>query len=137
MFSVGWTLVSQEDPEAAFALLKDLCPGIDLTDKVLTELKNAASETRAFLPDGWIELNLSTQQKVVGAKTTARPIEAMDAMLPMLLQKEVLDATGNSPDKQTAKSKDLGETFAENPVSEIIEASEDVMGKEESALPGV
>ncbi|CAL8580586.1 hypothetical protein XPA_006308 [Xanthoria parietina] len=106
MFPVGWTLISEEDPEAAFALLRNLCPSIDLTDKVIGELrKAAAAETREFLPDGWKELNLRTQQQAVEAVTTPRPIEPMDAMLPMMLQKEVLDATGNSPDKDTPGGK--------------------------------
>ncbi|KAI4282002.1 MAG: hypothetical protein L6R38_003259 [Xanthoria sp. 2 TBL-2021] len=137
MFPVGWTLISQEDPEAAFTLLKDLCPGIDFTEKMLNELRNAASETRAFLPDGWKELNLTTQQHAVEAKTTPRPIEAMDAMLPMILQKEVFDATGNSPDKETpGGSQDEGETLVDNAAGELMEAGEEVIGAVESAIPG-
>ncbi|KAI4263565.1 MAG: hypothetical protein L6R42_001292 [Xanthoria sp. 1 TBL-2021] len=138
MFSVTWTLVSQDSPEAAFAVFKDLCPGIDLTEKMMNELTKGASETRAFLPDGWKELNLTTQKQAVEVNTTPRPIEAMDAMLPMLLQKEVLDATGNSPDKETpGGSQDEGETLTDNPAGELLEAGEEVVGAIESAIPGL
>ncbi|KAL8778972.1 MAG: hypothetical protein Q9213_007157 [Squamulea squamosa] len=132
-FSVGWTLVSQEDPEAAFALLKDLVPGILLTEKIKIELKKAASETRAFLPDGWQELNLTTQSKVAQTEVASKPIEAMDAMLPMLLQKEVLDATGNSQDKETPKvNEDEGQTLVNNPAGGLIDAGKKIV----DAIPG-
>ncbi|CAO1603759.1 hypothetical protein XANCAGTX0491_007337 [Xanthoria calcicola] len=138
MFSVGWTLVSEEDPEAAFELLKNLCPGIDLTEKMIDELQKTATETRNFLPDGWKELNLKTQQQAVKAETTPKPIEAMDAMLPMILQKEVLDATGNGPDKATpAGSPDEGETLVDNPAGELMDAGRSVIGAVESVIPGI
>lgn len=125
LFSVGWTLVSEENPAAAFALLKNMCPGIDITDKMIEELKKSAAETRKFLPDGWEALNLQLQQKTVDANMTPKPIEKMDAMLPMLLQKEVLDATGNNPDKEQSKgSDDPGETIADTPASSAEEAGE-------------
>ena len=137
MFSVGWTMVSEEDPEAAFELLKNLCPGIDLTEKMIDELRKAATETRDFLPDGWKELNLKTQQHAVQAVTTPKPIEAMDAMLPMMLQKEVLDATGNSPDKDTpGGSPDEGETLVDNPAGKLLDAGRNVIGTVESVIPG-
>lgn len=129
MFPVGWTLISEEDPEAAFALLRNLCPSIDLTDKVIGELKAAAAETREFLPDGWKELNLRTQQQAVEAVTTPRPIEPMDAMLPMMLQKEVLDATGNSPDEDPPKkSRDAGEILVEVGLGDLIDEGERIIG---------
>ncbi len=137
MFPVGWTMVSEEDPEAAFELLKNLCPGIDLTEKMIDELRKAATETRDFLPDGWKELKLKTQQHAVQAVTTPKPIEAMDAMLPMMLQKEVLDATGNSPDKDTpGGSPDEGETLVDNPAGKLMDAGRNVIGTVESVIPG-
>ena len=136
MFAVGWTLVSQEDPEAAFTVLKDLAPGVDLTEKIFTELKKAANETRLFLPDGWKGLNLKTQQSVVEVPMAPRPIEAMDAMLRMLLQKEALVATGNNPDEETsAGSQDAGETLVDNAAGELIDAGKTIKGGIESALP--
>ena len=138
MFSVGWTLISQEDPQAAFAVLKELAPGFDLQEKIIIELKKAASETRAFLPDGWKELNLQTQQKPVETAMASKPVEAMDAMLPMILQKEVLDATGNSPDKEQPRgSEDEGETLVENAVGDIVEAGDSVTDSVKSAIPGL
>ncbi|KAL8882954.1 MAG: hypothetical protein Q9198_000121 [Flavoplaca austrocitrina] len=129
MFSVGWTLISLEDPKAAWAVFKELAPGFDLQEKIITELMQAASETRAFLPDGWKELNLQTQQKPVETAMASKPLEAMDAMLPMILQKEVLDATGNSPDKeQPTGSQDESETLVENAAGDIVEAGDSAMG---------
>ncbi|KAL8913124.1 MAG: hypothetical protein Q9171_002018 [Xanthocarpia ochracea] len=136
MFSVGWTLVSQEDPEAAFTVLKDLCPGIDLTEKIISELKKAAGETRLFLPDGWKELNLKAHESVVEVPLATRPVEAMDVMLPMLLQKEALFATGNNPDDETPTgSQDAGETLVDNAAGELIDAGKTIKGGIESALP--
>lgn len=129
MFSVGWTLVSEEDPDAAFKILKDLCPGVDLTEKIMQELIASAKETRAFLPDGWVELGLSAKKGVVEVKVGERAIEAMDKMLPMLMQKEVLDATGNSPDKEPGKiSEEGGETLVDNPVGEFMDATQVLIG---------
>ncbi|KAL9026402.1 MAG: hypothetical protein Q9196_004928 [Gyalolechia fulgens] len=130
MFAVGWTMVTQDDPEAAFQVLKDLCPGIDLTEKILSELKNTARETRLFLPDGWKELNLKTQESVVEVQMVTRPVEAMDAMLPMLLQKQALAATGNNPDEETSTgSQDEGQTLVDNPAGdELIDAGETIKG---------
>ena len=137
MFSVGWTLLSEENPQSAFETLKNLCPGIDLTEKVIEEIKKSAGETRKFLPDGWEELNLKLQEKTVDdAKTTPRPIEKMDAMLPMLLQKEVLDATGNSPDKEQPNgSDDPGTTITDNPALTIEEAGKKALDAVESVIP--
>ncbi|KAL8671355.1 MAG: hypothetical protein Q9168_004137 [Polycauliona sp. 1 TL-2023] len=138
MFSVGWTLISQEDPQAAFAVLKELAPGFDLGEKIITEIKKAAKETRAFLPDGWEELNLKTQQEVVKVEMASRPVEAMDAMLPMILQKEVLDATGNSPDKESSGgSQDEGETLVDVAAGDMVDAGKTVAGAVESAIPGM
>ena len=128
--------MSQEDPAAAFAVLKDLCPGLDLTEKMLSELKKAASKTKFFLPDGWKELNLKTQESVVEVKVAPRPIEAMDAMLPMLLQKEALAATGNSPDKETPEgSQDAGETLVDVAAGDLIDAGKTIKGGMDSAIP--
>ena len=105
-FSVGWTLISEDDPQAAFTLLKNLCPGLDLYEHIIQELIRSAKETRQFLPEGWEALNLKTEKTAVDElQYPPRPIEDMDKGLPMLMQKEVLDATGNSPDVE--KSKDL------------------------------
>lgn len=129
MFSVGWTLISEEDPQAALRLLQDLCPAVDLSEHIVDELKKAAAESREFLPDGWKELNLQTQRHAVEAKTTPKPIEPMDAMLPMSLQKQVLDATGNSPDEDTApdESEDGGETVADTPAGELMESGQKIV----------
>ncbi|KAL9631524.1 MAG: hypothetical protein Q9204_004194 [Flavoplaca sp. TL-2023a] len=138
MFSVGWTLISQEDPKAAWAVFKELAPGLDLQEKIITELMKAASETREFLSDGWKELNLQTQQKPVETAMASKPLEAMDAMLPMILQKEVLDATRNSPDKEQPRgSEDEGETLVENAVGDIVEAGDSITDSVKSATPGL
>ena len=93
----------------------------------MIELMKAASETRAFLPDGWKEWNLQTQQKLVESAMASKPVEAMDAMLPMILQKEILDASGTSPDKAQG-SQDEGETLAENLTGDIVEAENSTTG---------
>ena len=98
-FAVGWTLISSLNPEDAFATIKTLCPGVDLTDHVVQELIKSSNETKQFLPEGWQALNLGMQKNAVEEQPGGnKPIEEMDKGLPMLLQKEVLDATGNSPD---------------------------------------
>ncbi|KAL8856306.1 MAG: hypothetical protein Q9178_007070 [Gyalolechia marmorata] len=136
MFAVGWTLVGQEDPEAAFTVLEDLAPRIDLTEKIIGELKKAASETRLFLPDGWKELNLRTHETVLEAPLATRPVEAMDAMLRMLLQKEAFVATGNNPDEETPMgSQDAGETLVDNAAGELMDAGKTIKDGIESALP--
>ncbi|KAL8883421.1 MAG: hypothetical protein Q9192_007175, partial [Flavoplaca navasiana] len=125
---------SQSQP----ALYLELAPGFDLQEKIIIELKKAASETRAFLPDGWKQLNLQTQEKPVEAAMASKPVEAMDAMLPMILQKEVLDAPGNSPDKEQPQgSQDEGETLVENVVGDIVETGDSVMDSVKSAVPGL
>ncbi|KAL8797923.1 MAG: hypothetical protein Q9182_007120 [Xanthomendoza sp. 2 TL-2023] len=138
MFSVGWQLLLQEDAEAAFSALKDAVPGIDLMDKMFTEVHRSAQETREFLPDGWEGLGLQTKTSVAPVQTTPKPIEAMDAMLPMLLQKEVLIATGNDPDKETPKSDEgEGETVVDQAAGDLMDAGETVAGAVESAIPGL
>ena len=118
-FSVGWTLISQQDTGAAFALLKDLCPGLDLAEHVAQELIKSSSETRKFLPDGWEKLNLTAQKGAFAElQSTPKPIEDMDRMLPMLLQKEILDATGNSPDNEKKEDTEEGTTVTDNPESD-------------------
>jgi hypothetical protein len=127
-FTVGWTLLSEEDPGAAFAMLKELCPGLDLAEHVVQELTKASSETRKFLPDEWEKLKLTAQKGAFNEiKSTPKPIEDMDRMLPMLLQKEVLNATGNSPDNNEKKEDtEEGPTVTDNPESDspIMNAGE-------------
>ncbi|KAL8888462.1 MAG: hypothetical protein Q9215_004105 [Flavoplaca cf. flavocitrina] len=138
MFSIRWTLISQENPQAAFAVLNELAPGVDLQKKIIIGLKIAASEAIASLTDGWKELNLQMQQKPVEAAMASKPVEAMNAMLPMILQKEVLDATGNSPDKEQPRgSEDEGETLVENVVGDIVEAGDSVTDLVKSAILGL
>ena len=98
VFSVGWTLISEGDPKAAYELLKNLAPGVDITDRIIQEVMKSAADTRRFLPDGWEALKLTTENKAIDeVKGAPKPIEPMDHTLPMLMQKEILEATGNSP----------------------------------------
>ncbi|KAL8784076.1 MAG: hypothetical protein Q9195_009185 [Heterodermia aff. obscurata] len=140
-FSVGWTLVTENDPKAAFDTLKSLCPGVELADNIVSDLTRGALEIRSYLPDGWQDLNLKVDAKPVdeSAKLAPRPIEQMDAMVPMLLQKEVLDATGNSPDEEQKKSgDDVGDCSLvlendelvvdlENAATDILDIGEDTL----------
>ncbi|KAL8688888.1 MAG: hypothetical protein Q9224_004775 [Gallowayella concinna] len=138
MFAVGWQLVVQEDPEAAYAALKDALPHLDLYDKMLREAHKSAQETRQFLPDGWQGLGLQTKTSDAPVKTTPKPIEAMDAMLPMLLQKEVLIATGNDPGKEPPKSDEgESETLVDQAAGDLMDAGETVTGAVQSAIPGL
>ena len=146
-FSVGWTMVAEEDPKAGYELLKNLCPGLDLTDKMIRELHRSVTETRKYLPDGWEQLNLSVVKEPVdeSARFAPRPIEEMDAMVPMLQQKEVLDATGNSPDNAMRKEDEgdelQGEIFLHIPaMAEFMnddgERQEEDAGKEQEQEGG-
>ena len=129
MFSVGWQLIIQEDAEAAYSALKDAIPHIDLYDKMIRDLHKSAQETREFLPDGWEGLGLQTKTAAAPFETKPKPIEAMDAMLPMLLQKEVLVATGNDPDKQTSVADEgEGETIVDQAAGDLMDAGEKVTG---------
>ena len=130
-FSVGWTLLSTENPEDAFKLLKDLCPGLDLADNIVRELIKSSNETKKFLPDGWLALGLSTQTKAVDEQPGRnKPIEDMDKGLPMLMQKEVLKSTGNDPEgnKKGPDDQGDGEKIADNPVSAAIQDGEGLVG---------
>ncbi|KAL9601208.1 MAG: hypothetical protein Q9219_002708 [cf. Caloplaca sp. 3 TL-2023] len=129
MFSVGWTFISTEDPEAAFSVLKDLSPGLDLQEKIVKEIIKSANETKLFLPDGWQQLGLKTSRMVSPIKSSFKPIEDMDAMLPMLLQKEVLMATGKDPEKGTsAEDEGEGETVLDQAAGGLMDAGESVTG---------
>ena len=64
-FSVGWTMLAEEDPEAEYDLLKNLCPELDLTDKMIRELHKSVIKTRTYLPDGWQQLNLNVAKEAV------------------------------------------------------------------------
>jgi len=71
--------------------------------------------------------NLAQKGAFNEIKSTPKPIEDMDRMLPMLLQKEVLDATGNSPDNNEKKEDtEEGPTVTDNPESDspIMNAGE-------------
>ena len=84
-FSVGWSLIVDSDSDEAFQILKDLCPGIDLTDHIVNTLKNDIAESRRYLPDNWKQLNLTIQsQPVPDVKTNVKPLAMMDR--PMLSQ---------------------------------------------------
>ena len=130
-FSVGWTLLSTEDPQEAFELLKNLCPGIDLAENIAKEIIKSSNETKKFLPEGWQSLNLSTQKKAVDEQPGGnKPIEDMDKGLPMLMQREVLNSTGNNPggEKKGADDQGDGEKVADNPVSAVVQDGEGIAG---------
>lgn len=114
-FSVGWELLSQDDPQGAYEVLKNLCPGIDLGDKLINELLRTAKETRLFLPDGWDKMGLEFKPKVHEDTLAPRPIEEdMDKKLPMLLQGEILADSGK-PNEQPKEDEDPGLVVQENP----------------------
>ncbi|KAL6712891.1 hypothetical protein ACLMJK_009603 [Lecanora helva] len=114
VFSVGWELISQEDPQAAYELLKNLAPGIDLTDKIISELIRTAKDTQRFLPDGWDKMGLDFKKQEARSDNLApRPIEEdMDKKMPMLLQGEILASTGTKNDDP--KDEEPGTVIKEN-----------------------
>ena len=50
-FSDEWTMMSEENPKAGYDLFKNLCPEVDLTNKMIRELHKSVTETRKYLPD--------------------------------------------------------------------------------------
>ncbi|KAH9209922.1 hypothetical protein DL95DRAFT_279896, partial [Leptodontidium sp. 2 PMI_412] len=62
-FAIGWALVL--DPDSAFDILKEMAPGVDLTDRIIKEIKGSAEETREYLPDGWDKIKFVPPPKAI------------------------------------------------------------------------
>ncbi|APA13765.1 hypothetical protein sscle_11g085350 [Sclerotinia sclerotiorum 1980 UF-70] len=63
LFPVAWTLVV--DPDSAWDMLRDLVPGINLTDQMVRALLLSLDETKEYLPDGWELIAMPQQPKSV------------------------------------------------------------------------
>ena len=85
LFPVAWTLIV--DPDSAYDLLKDLMPGIDLTDRIVREILDSLNETKQYLPNGWETLALPSQQPTRGAQNTS--IEKPDVPESVLKLEEI------------------------------------------------
>ena len=59
LFPVAWTLLV--DPDSAYDLLRDLAPGVDLTDRIIRTILDSINESEEYLPDGWERLALPAQ----------------------------------------------------------------------------
>ena len=115
LFSVGWEIISQENPQGAYDLLKNLCPGIDLTDKIISEMIQTGKETQALLPDGWDKMGLDFKKlEARSDNLKPRPIEEdMDKTLTMMLQGAILASSG-TPNEQPKQDETPGEVIKDN-----------------------
>ena len=130
LFSVGWELISQDDPQGAYDLLKELCPGIDLTDKVISDMIQTAKETQKLLPDGWDKMGLDFK-KIEARSDNLQPRtinEDMDKTLTMMLQGAILASSG-TPIENSKEDETTGEVIkenAENATDDVVHLGTDV-----------
>ena len=139
LFSVGWEIISQENPQGAYDLLKSLCPGIDLTDKLISEMIQSAKETQQLMPDGWDKMGLDFKNlEVRSDNLQPRPIEEdMDKTLTMLLQGAILASSG-TPNEEPKADEPPGEVIidnAENATEGVVNLATDVGKTLGSVLP--
>ena len=130
LFSVGWEIVVQEDLDGAYKMLKELCPSVDLTDKIISELTRTAKDTQQFLPDGWDKMGLDFKKLDARSdQLQPRPIEEdMDKQLPMMLQGEILASSG-TPNERPKDDEIPGEVIvdnAENATQGVVDLAADV-----------
>lgn len=104
LFPIAWTLVV--DPDSAYDLLKDLVPGIDLTDRMVRDILDSINETKDYLPDGWETLalpaQLSSGAQNAGLEGTEgrEPISKLEDIgtsLAFLMAGETLAKSGRAP----------------------------------------
>ena len=130
MFAVGWEMISQDDPKGAYDLLKNMCPGIDLTEKIVTDLTQSAQETKKLMPDGWDKIGLNNKQlDICTDDLPPRQIEEdMDRTLPMMLQGAILASSGTPNDNPKADDTP-GEVItnnAENATQGVVSLATDL-----------
>ena len=115
-FTVGWELLSQENPQAAYDLLKSLCPGLELGENVMKSLVQDAKDTHDWMPDGWDKMGLIFNNlEARSDQLQPRPIEEdMDRKLPMMLQGEVLASSGKPIENPKAEDDTPGEVIKDN-----------------------
>ena len=129
LFSVGWELISQENPQGAYDLIKTLCPGIDLTDKIISDMVQGAKETQQLMPDGWDKMGLDFKSLEARSDSLApRPIEDdMDRTLTMMLQGAILAASGTPNDRPKADEPpgEIIKDNAENATQGVVSVATD------------
>ena len=130
LFSVGWEIISQENPKGAYDLLKNMCPGIDLTDKVISDMMQTAKETQALLPDGWDKMGLDFKNLELRSDDLQPMLidEDMDKTLTMMLQGAILASSG-TPNEHPKEDETPGEVIkdnAENATDGVVSLATDV-----------
>ena len=92
-----------------------MCPGIDLTDKVISDIVQSAKETQKLMPDGWDKMGLDFKKlEVRSDDLQPRPIEEdMDKTLTMMLQGAILASSG-TPNEHPKEDETPGEVIKNN-----------------------
>lgn len=111
LFPVAWTLIV--DPDSAYDLLRDLAPGVDLTDRIIRTILDSINETKEYLPDGWERLALPAQQASSGVQSTDSneqvvPLEDLGKSLAFIIAEATLANSGRAPveDEPTDESEE-------------------------------
>ena len=127
LFPVAWTLIV--DPDSAYDLLRDLAPGVDLTDRIIRNILDSINETKEYLPTGWEALALPAQPSS-GAQNaglnetdvleSVPKLEEIGKSLAFIIAEETLAKSGKAPVEDEPDDGDgPGEIELVNPPTEF------------------
>ena len=113
------------DPDSAYELLKDLVPGLDLTDKMIRDILDSIDETKEYLPTGWESLALPAQSSSGAQDTSPRETDVPESVvqsedieksLAFIMAEETLARSGHDPiEDEPADGDEESEVEVVNP----------------------
>ena len=121
-FPVVWTLVV--DPDSVYDLLRDLVPGVDLTDRIIRFILDSINEPKEYLRDGWERLTLPAQPSI-GADSTDSdeqvvPLEDIRKSLTFIIAEATLaNNRRDAAEDEPGDGPEDGEVEVVNPPTEF------------------
>ena len=130
LFPVGWTLVV--DPDSAYDLLRDLAPGVDLSDRIIRTILDSINESKEHLPDGWERLALPGQPWSGAPSSELNeqvvPLEELGRTLAFIIAETTLANSGRAPVEDEPADGGTEDSVVEvvNPPSEVSDQKDEV-----------